>query len=659
MEVKTYQKLNLYPLGSILADGFLADQMKRCKDGIGGHLYELEPEMIAMPYVKKAYVSAWTKEDQAGWTGEISGNYWTGYIQLAYTLNDAEMIKTATDWVNAMLKGQRDDGYLGTYYEEDADKYDDFNGWACSCVLRGLLAFHEATGRQDVLDAVHRCLLWFCREWSGDHKTAYGGPAIIEPMVFTYYLTGDKRLIDFSVDYENYLCAHDYFGKSYKTLLNSPFHYNSDHTAGQANTGRLPALIYSATGNPDYLRASERRIEQIQRHATQLSGAPISGTEYLAPVSAVGETEYCSFAYYNAMYSYMSFITGESKYGDYMEEMFYNGTQGARKKDERAIAYLSAPNQIYATDTSSNAMGDMQVYAPCYPVACCPVNAVVVLPEFVRGMFLHDDAQNVYAVAYGPCILRHGNVKIHEKTMYPFRDTVCFEIEADASFALNLRIPSWCRHYEVRINGKDASAADAGSGYVCVGREWKKGDTVEIRFRMEVKVIRVDDSDAAKKYPLAIKYGALLFSYHIPEKWKPIKGNPMTALPEGWSWYNVTPAFKEAEAKDLHERVGLRRNVISWNIALEETLKPEDITVEEVENTGYVWEDPPIRLHTTCRKAPYLCAVYPQKTFEPYGDYQYVTDTLPLTLVPYGCTNLRITYFPKAKADGNNGADAE
>ena len=31
-----------------------------------------------------------------------------------------------------------------------------------------------------------------------------------------------------------------------------------------------------------------------------------------------------------------------------------------------------------------------------------------------------------------------------------------------------------------------------------------------------------------------------------------------------------------------------------------------------------------------------------------YGDKQYVTDKLPLTLVPYGCTNLRITYFPIA-----------
>ena len=37
------------------------------------------------------------------------------------------------------------------------------------------------------------------------------------------------------------------------------------------------------------------------------------------------------------------------------------------------------------------------------------------------------------------------------------------------------------------------------------------------------------------------------------------------------------------------------------------------------------------------------------RTLEYYGEYQRVTEKLPLVLEPYGCTNLRITYFPKAK----------
>ena len=174
--MKKFQKLDRYPLGSIKAEGFLKEQMLRGKDGICGHLHELEPNMIADPYINKTPVPAWEKGNQNGWGAEISGNYWTGYIQFAYTLGDPEMIKTATEWVDTMLKKQRADGYLGTYYEENAEIYDDYNAWGTACALRGLIAFYEATGRHDVLDAVHRCL--YGSFPSGRAKTRPHTPAL-------------------------------------------------------------------------------------------------------------------------------------------------------------------------------------------------------------------------------------------------------------------------------------------------------------------------------------------------------------------------------------------------------------------------------------------------------------------------------------------------
>ena len=71
--------------------------------------------MIADPYVKDTHVKAWKAEEQVGWQAEISGNYWAGYIQHAFVLDDAEMIERATKWVDDMLKTQLENGYLGTY----------------------------------------------------------------------------------------------------------------------------------------------------------------------------------------------------------------------------------------------------------------------------------------------------------------------------------------------------------------------------------------------------------------------------------------------------------------------------------------------------------------------------------------------------------------
>lgn len=648
--MQIYSKLKKYPLGAIKADGFLRDQLLRGKSGMAGNLYKLEPEMIADPFIKKSYVKAWVDGNQEGWGAEISGNFWTGYIQHAWVLDDAEMKKIATEWVDAVLKRQRPDGYLGTYCEEGADMYDDYNAWGTACGMRGLLAFYEATGRRDVLDAVHACMLWFVRNWSGDKKTCYAGPFIIETMIFTYYYTGDESLVRFSEEYLEYITEHDLFSISYKKMLTDEYHYNSNHTAGIGTTGRLPALVYTATGKQEYLDATINLFDKIRRYSTHLSGGPVSVTEYLGPVGSTTETEYCSFAFYNATYSYLSFITGAPVWGDRMEEIFYNGAQGARKKDEKAIAYLTAPNQIYATMDSSAIFGDMQVYAPCYTTSCCPVNAVAVVPEFVRGMFLTDDADNVYVNVYGPSALDFNGISVRQITDYPFRNNVKIEIDSEKSFTLNLKVPEWAKSYSISLDGK-AVALKCVDGYVSVPVSADKKLTAEISFSAEVKVIKVDDSDWAGKHPIAVKYGALLYAYHIPEKWEPIAGRPMTPLPDGWSWYNVNPDFEDAPVRDSHEQLGLRKVQFTWNVALDEALTEKDFEIEECDAEGYAWEEPKIKLHTHCYKAPYLCSPYQAKTLEPSGEYQYVTEKLPITLVPYGCTNLRITYFPKAKLE--------
>ncbi len=644
--MKNYSKLQRFPLGSITPSGFLKEQLIRSKNGMGGHLYELEPEMIADPYVNKRRVERWSDDDQSGWGAEISGNYWSGFIQLAFTLNDEALIKRATQWVDDMLKNQREDGYLGTYYEPDAKIFEDFNAWGTTCSMRGLLAFYEATQRKDVLNAVYRCMLWFCKNWSGDKKTSYAGPYIIEPMVFCYYHTGDQRLIDFCEDYERYLCENDIFSTSYKAFLNNRLEYNSNHTAGYGTQIRLPALIYSATGKKEYLNASERVVRQIREKANHITGSPISVNEYLAPVSSVAETEYCSYAYFNQTYSHMSCITGEAKYGDYMEELFYNGAQGARKKDEKAIAYLSAPNQIYATNKSSSAYNDMQVYSPCYPTSCCPVNSVALLPEFVRGMILNDEYGNVYMTAYGPCKLRHGGIEIEENTLYPFRNMVEFTFKCDKDFSVFLKIPHWSRGETIFLNGESIQPKSIKNGYAEINRAWHNGDLLSVTFESEIEVLRIDDSDCGKKYPVALRRGVLVYSLYIEGNWVPY--DPTGKLPEGWSWFKVKPVFEEAPNPDFHEQLGLRKFMTPWNIALDENLSPDDVTFEELEPKGYVWEVPITRLKLTGYRAPYLCAPYPDRTFEPFGDRQPVDLKKQIELVPYGCTNLRITYFPRA-----------
>ena len=643
-----YNQLEFLPLGSIRPDGFLKEQLRRCGEGMGGHLDELEPDMIANPFVNKTYVPMWGDGDQSGWGAEISGNYYKGLIELAYTLGEANLIKKAETWVKAVIKKQRSDGYLGTYYEEDAKIYEDYNAWGTACGMGALLRYYDATGDEKVFDSVYRCMLWFCENWAGDKKTAYCGVSIVEIMVLCYRKTGDKRLIQFCEDYYRFLEKHNIFYNDISSFLSDEPMYNANHGAGYGVVAKLPALLYMITGNLTYLHATEKALQKVREKCMHITGGVVCNGEYLGAVSPISETEYCAFTFYNQAYAYLESITGNAVWGDACETLFYNGAQGARKKDERAIAYLSAPNQIFATDRSSASFTDMQVYAPCYPTACCPVNAVVLLPEFVRAMAMRDAQGNLYFTAYGPCSVKYGDLLIRVRTMYPFEHRIVFEVSGSSCCSLFFKIPGWSTGYTISVNGEQQTLCKNDQGFVAIERSWQDGDGVTLQLDARPEKVVVDDCDAHGKHPIAFRWGALVFSLPIPEKWEPIAGRPMTPLPEGWHWYNVEPDCPDRDGFEPHEAIGMRREWIPYNIAVDENLPVESIRIIHPASDEYVWENPPVKLVIDGYKAPLSYAPYINRTPVVYGEKQMVSYPLQLELVPYGCTNLRITYFPRA-----------
>ena len=129
--VTEHSRLSRLPLGSITAQGWLKTQLERSKAGMGGHLDELEPDMIAKPYVDRTHKS----KVSPGWSGEISGTYWTGLVQLAFTLNDAELKAKADKWVHATIALQEEDGYLGSYRKTD-NRLEDYSAWSANWCYR-------------------------------------------------------------------------------------------------------------------------------------------------------------------------------------------------------------------------------------------------------------------------------------------------------------------------------------------------------------------------------------------------------------------------------------------------------------------------------------------------------------------------------------------
>jgi hypothetical protein len=439
-------------------------------------------------------------------------------------------------------------------------------------------------------------------------------------------------------------------------MLSGEFYYNSMHAVAYGEIMKLPALAYCFNGKEEYKRATGRAIDNILKKCTQRTGAPSSNHESLSPIGATCETEYCNFATYANSYEYMSMITGEPLYGDLTEKIIFNGSQGAKKKDGRASAYMSAPNQFFATRYSSrySTHGGMeQVYAPVYFTACCATQAARVMPEYVRRMCMTDESGEIYFVCYGPSVINAGKIAFRQETEYPFSGTVKIKIEAQSpqSAALNFRIPGWCAGASLKINGEKRSGEAMPGTYYKIEKVWQDGDIIELNLPMEIKLIEVDDSGLAGNYPYALERGPLLYSLKIKEAWLPYEGAPLTKLPPDWHWYEAVPEVcSPTVGAARHYHYG---GLYPWHYALPpDLLEYGGAEVTEEYTGAYPWEESPVRLRVKAGKLKYNIPHAPTSTPEPYKQKCPVSDGHEwIELVPYGCTTLRVSYFPRLERE--------
>lgn len=650
--VPTYQKLSKLPLGSITAQGWLREQLLRSKDGTGGHLDELEPDMIATPFINYSafkYMPGSNKEADptfaAGWSSEISGTYWTGLVQLAFTLNDPELIAKADHWIDGVLAHQEPDGYLGGY-PAHTNRMADYNAWGSAWCYRAMLSYYEATGRQEVLDAVYKGLLWFCENWK-DNKTDYVGAIITEPMVIVYSLTGDKRLVTFCEEWLRWMEDNSKWQNKLSQYKTDLLPYTAMHVVAYGEDMKHPAILYCATGEEELLKASVNAARKALAKIVQTNGGPSSCNEYLSPKGSTTETEYCNFSTFNHSYSWLAMATGQASWGDEMERILFNGAQGARKKDERAIAYMTAPNQLYATDRSSlfGNQVDAHAYAPCFYTACCPAQAVRVIPEFVRSMCLENADNDVYLFCYGPAAIHTATLELEMDTLYPFRDSITLRIRKADAQTIHVRIPAWCTAPSATVNGIAYALTANQDGFAQLPVKLNTGDAVELHFPMEIKIVKVDDSDHASKFPLSIERGPLVYAIPVPEKWIPYEGKPITPLPEDWSWYKATPDLSFANG--AHKHIAFK--TAPWAKAIDEKITANQVRVTEIPVSGYVWENPPVKLEVPMYNAPESYITVGHRTQESFEVPLRTEGEAHLcTMVPYGCTNLRISYVPRA-----------
>jgi hypothetical protein len=303
--------------------------------------------------------------------------------------------------------------------------------------------------------------------------------------------------------------------------------------------------------------------------------------------------------------------------------------------------YFQQANQVMLSrhdrNFDVNHNGTDIVYGLLTGYPCCTSNMHQGWPKFTQSLWFATADKGLAALVYSASEVKAKvadgrEVIFKETTQYPFDETIRFSLtmhNAGVSFPLHLRIPAWCTQAAIRVNGETVQSLKGGQ-IVILQRNWKNGDVVELYLPMHIF-----KNDWYEK-SISVERGPIVYALKIGEAVKQVI-NTKDPDAYGKSYEEVLPTTP-------------------WNYGLPfvpDQQFADSFTVQQNKRfTPFPWTpgQSPIQLLTKGRQIPNWTLYNDMAGPQPYSlIYNERTKPQPektITLIPYGCTRLRISEFP-------------
>lgn len=616
------------PAGSIKPGGWLLTQLQLQKDGLNGHLGE---------------ISAWLQKEDNAWLksggkwGWEEVPYWLrGYAGLSYLFEDKNMLDEAKIWIEAILNSQREDGNFGPYTEVNGSQ--DF--WPNMIALWILQSYYEYTGDKRVVDFMTR-YFHFQLTVPDEHflksywENSRGGDNLWS-VVWLYNRTGDRKLLELAE-------------KIHRNTANwcKATELPNWHNVNVAQGCREPATYYLFAGDKKLLEASYNVQSLVRRAFGQVPGGMFGADEnarigFFDPRQG---TETCGFAEQMASDEIMLLITGDPYWAENCEDIAFNSYPAAFMPDYKSLRYITAPNMVMSdSENHKPGIDNAGPFLAMNPFSsrCCQHNHGFAWPYYAEHLILATPDNGAAAVLFNTCdasikVADGKEIVIRETTDYPFDTRIGFVMEMKddgVNFSFYIRIPKWTRNATVKVNGQDMDEDLQAGKYLCIDREWKNGDRVEVDFPMEVSV----RTWQVNKNSVSVDYGPLTLSLRITEKYVE-KNSAETAIWDS-QWQQGADASRWPSYEIYPES--------PWNYALQVgSVKLKERRKLQPGRNPFTQSDVPLVFEAQGRQVPdwkideyKLCGVLP------YEDVAKSDTCETLELIPMGAARLRISAFP-------------
>jgi DUF1680 family protein len=452
---------------------------------------------------------------------------------------DADLEAKLDALISDIQKAQQPDGYLNTHFQSVRPEKrwtnlrDDHELYCAGHLFEAGVAHFQATGKRTLLDVCCRYADHIASVFGpqpGQKRGYCGHPEIELALIKLYRVTREKRYLD--------LCRYfvdergrkpNYFEVEAHARGDDPAKFPHE-TIGYMQA-QIPlreqsrveghavraTYIYSAMAD---LAAElddsvlQSACERLWNHATTrlmyLTGGLGSSRHnegFTFDYDLPNETAYCEtcaaigFVFWNQR---MLHLTGDGRYAAIIERALYNSVISGVSLDGSKFFYENPLASVGAHHRK-----------PWFGCACCPPNIARLLASL--GEYIYSEADDVLAVnlyiqSSAAVRVAGQDIKIRQQTNYPWDGSVRISINPPkaASFELKLHMPEWCDTVSVSVNGTTLNVAPV-QGFISIRREWKPGDTVEVRLNMPVTRIYAHPRVRMNCGRVALQRGPLVY----------------------------------------------------------------------------------------------------------------------------------------------------
>ena len=470
------------------------------------------------------------------WQTEFWGKYMHAAVPLWKYSGSDELKRKIDVGVENLLAAQEPCGYIGNY-SDDLRCGSGWDVWGMKYTLMGLLHYYDGVKDErgaKALAAAKRLCDYLIGELGPDGKRGrplrftgnYAGlpsGSVLEPVVWLYKRTKDRRYLDFATYIVGELCDHE-DGPQLVKLADVPaadrrLEKLSQQYASYKKTAHLLTKAYEmmscyqglleyyeATGKREFFDAAVKSAVSIAETEVNLAGGSAAGEHWFHGADQQyrhisWQQETCVLTTWMRLCEKLLALTGDPRWADELEKTFYNAYLGAMNLNADKFAAYT-PLMGYR----SNGHHHCRMHTDC-----CNSNGPRGYLTVLNSLLTAE--KNV--ATFNFYMSGHAAVKLPETgkdakfqlyTLYPRLNQVqiWYRSREPQTFTLRLRIPAFSKKTCVSLNGKPLEGPVEPGKYLEITRTWTETDKVDFTFDMPVVMHRLHDYVGFTRGPVCL-----------------------------------------------------------------------------------------------------------------------------------------------------------